>query len=52
MPNKRIAKENWMKRLRGFVKSHTSLTVIIAAGMWTTSVPGCRRMLNSKIVNK
>ena len=33
MPNKRIAKENWMKRLRSFMKSHTSLTVIIAAAL-------------------
>lgn len=33
MPNKRIAKENWIKRLRSFMKSHTSLTVIIAAAL-------------------
>ena len=33
MDNRNTSKGNWMKRLRGFVKAHTSLTVIIAAAL-------------------
>ena len=52
MPSKRTTKESWWKRLRGFLKTHTGLTVIITAALLLELTTGVLYYSAQNIIQK